>query len=151
MTVRRCSFASVRMAIALSLGLGACDTPPEIPEITIGGLDYAFAVPASIPAGPVRIAFENRGEVAHELVLVRLKPNATLQDMTEAMSSGSDPREFVDGIAGILIADPGEVALGRLSVEFTPGRTYALVCNFTDSEEAPPHSALGMMSAFTVG
>ena len=65
---------------SLTLVLGACaaqpavDETPEVHQIVVGGLDYTFDMEASVPPGPAEIAFENRGEVDHELVLIRLQP-----------------------------------------------------------------------------
>jgi hypothetical protein len=133
--------------------LTSCAPVPEAAEpgrIRVVGLDYTFALLDSIPAGPVRIDFENRGKVPHEMILVRLRDGVDFSEMMEGMQSGGDPAEHVDGFGGILIADPGEATWGHLRVDLEMGRTYALVCNFTDSEDAPPHTALGMMRPFTV-
>ena len=73
-----------------------------------------------------------------------------MADFAEAMAAGEDPRGLTDGIGGILIAGPGETAMGRLDIDFEAGRTYMLVCNFTDTPEAPPHIELGMVRTFTV-
>ena len=121
-----------------------------VPEIVVDGLDYSFGLEEAVEPGPTDIRFRNVGEVDHEMVMVRLAPDATFADVAGAMSEGADPREFVDGVIGILIADPGEVALGTLRVDFELGRTYVMLCNFTDTPEAPPHLALGMIRAFTV-
>lgn len=123
---------------------------PEVPQMRVVGLDYTFALTDTMPAGPVRIDFENRGEVPHEMILVRLRPGVAFTEMMEGMQAGGDPAEFVDGFGGILIANPGETTWGHLRVDLESGRTYALVCNFTDTADAPPHAALGMVLPFTV-
>ena len=138
-------------AICLSLTLMACQMQAEIPELVIGGLDYSFDIPAEIPAGPVQISFENRGQVPHEVILVELRPGTTMPDLIQVAESGGDPQELIERFGGILIADPGETPWGRLYVELVEGRTYGLVCNFTDAEGDPPHIALGMIRTFTVG
>jgi hypothetical protein len=141
---------------SLTLVLGACAAQPpadeaaEVHRIVVGGLDYTYEMDESVPPGPAEITFDNRGEVDHELVLIRLQPGATMADFAEAMAAGEDPRGLTDGIGGILIAGPGETSLGRLHFEFEAGRTYMLVCNFTDTPEAPPHIQLGMVRSFTV-
>jgi hypothetical protein len=144
-------------ALLLSLLLPACGPPgaessgpPEVPEIVVGGLDYTFDLPAELPAGPVQFAFDNRGEVPHEMVLFELEPGTTVSDMADAMQSGEDPRAMVRRIGGILIADPGDRAWGRIHVDLEAGSTYGLICNFVDAEGDPPHLALGMLRTFTV-
>ena len=123
--------------LILVTGLGACAAPapeddaPEVAEILVDGLDYSFAVEQAVEAGPADIRFRNVGEVDHEMVLVRLQAGATMDDVSAAMASGEDPRAFIDGVVGILIADPGETSLGSLQVDFEPGRTYLMLCNFT--------------------
>jgi plastocyanin len=142
------------LAPTLLLGCAVNEPAPQEPavrQVVVDGVDYAFGMAEAMEAGPTEIRFENKGEVDHEMVLVRLKVGATLADVSGAMESGGDPREFMDGIAGILIAGPGESALGTLNVTFEEGRTYVMICNFTDTPDAPPHLALGMVQSFTVG
>lgn len=119
-------------------------------EVTVIGLDYAFGGVGTLPPGPTAIAFENRGEVDHEMILVRLKEGVTLEQLMEAARSEGDPRELTEGGPGILIASPGQTTASRLLVDLEAGRTYALVCNFQDEPDAPPHTALGMLAAFQV-
>lgn len=142
--------------VVLLLAAGACATPaPETAEaapqeIHVDGLDYAFGMDEAVGPGPAEVTFTNAGEVDHEMVMVRLRPGATMNDVSEAMAAGSDPREFIDGVAGILIAGPGETSLASLQMEFEAGRTYLMLCNFTDTPDAPPHIALGMIRGFSV-
>lgn len=119
-------------------------------EVTVVGLDYAFGGIGTLPPGPTAIAFENRGEVAHEMILVRLKEGVTLEQVMELAGGGGDPGELTEGGPGILIADPGQTTASRLLVDLLPGRTYALVCNFQDQPDAPPHTELGMVTSFRV-
>ena len=84
------------------------------------------------------------------MVLVRLKAGVTVEQVTELAESGGDPTELLEGGAAILIAGPGEATATRLFVDFVPGATYALVCNFQDAPDAPPHTALGMLSSLEV-
>jgi len=124
--------------------------PAASNEVTVIGLDYAFGGPRTLPPGPTSIAFENRGEVPHEMILVRLKEGVTLDQVMEGVAAGTDPEEFTEGGAAILIVGPGETADGRVEVDLLPGRTYALVCNFQDEPDAAPHTALGMVASLEV-
>lgn len=153
---KRWSGATGRVAISVGLLFTTAQCAPEpgvaeAPEILIQGLDYTYRIPDSIPSGPVRIAFENRGDVPHELTLGRLLPGVTLADMMEAYRTGSRPREeIVDPGGGILVAPAGQAARARLAVTLEPGRTYVIYCRLRDGEEEPPHLTLGMVRAFTV-
>jgi hypothetical protein len=35
-------------------------------------------------------------------------------------------------------------------VDLQAGRTYAMLCNFQDTDDAPPHTELGMVKEFVV-
>jgi len=135
--------------LALTLLAAGCSST-SVPEVTVGGDDYAFILADSIPSGPVRFTFENRGQVRHEMVLVQLAEGATLADLGAAVQSGADAFELISGFGGVLIASPGATAWGQLQVDLEPGRTYALLCNFQDDEDAPPHTELGMVREFVV-
>ena len=119
-------------------------------EVTVIGLDYAFGGPRALPPGPTSIAFENRGEVDHEMILVLLMQGVTLDQVLEGVAAGADPDEFTEGGAAILIVGPGQTADSRVQVDLLPGRTYALVCNLQDEPDAPPHTALGMVAALEI-
>lgn len=118
-------------------------------EVTVIGLDYAFGGPRTLPPGPTVIAFENRGEVPHEMILVRLQEGVTLEQVMEVGGSGGDPMSLMEGGPGILIAGPGETTPSRLMIDLRPGM-YVLVCNFQDEDDAPPHIALGMSATLEV-
>lgn len=136
------------LAVIASVGCTAPDPGPN--EIAVRGTDYAFDVPDSLPPGLTSFGFENAGQVPHEMILVRLKEGVTLPQVLEAATTGADPREFMEGGAAILIAAPGTTASSRMLVDLMPGRAYALVCNFQDAEDQPPHIALGMASPIDV-
>lgn len=153
MVERRSGASRVTLALA-AVGLaglaGACSVQDSPNEVTVVGLDYAFQAPDTLPPGRTEFAFENRGEVDHEMILVRLKEGVTLEEVMEGVRGGDDPGVYTEGGPGILIAGPGQTTASRLAVELLPGRTYALVCNFRDEPDDPPHTALGMRSTFEV-
>lgn len=128
-----------------------CQTPaPPSPEVTVAGTDYAFEVPAQLPAGLTRFRFENKGKVPHEMALGQLKAGVTADSLLAYAAAGHDPGDLADGIVGILIADPGTPALGSLTADLAPGRTYMMICNFRDADSLPPHMVMGMQASFTV-
>lgn len=119
-------------------------------ELTIIGVDYAFGGPHTLPPGPTAITFENRGQVEHEMILVRLKKGVTLDQVMEGVASGDDPTDFTEGGSGILIVGPGQTTASRLLVDMMPGRTYVLVCSLQSGPEGKPHLQLGMVSTLQV-
>ena len=145
---------SSRFALAaVLLAAMACQEPPPPPgprDVTITGSDYAFQLPDSVQAGPTVFHFNNAGKVPHEMAMALLKPGVTLEQVMARVKAGASPDSLLDGIVGILIAIPGVPVVGGLSVELLPGRTYAMYCNFQDSPDKPPHSALGMVSSRTI-
>ena len=128
--------------------LGCQPQPAPSPEVLVPGTDYAFEVPKELPAGLTRFRFENRGKVPHEMALGQLKAGVTADSLLAFAAAGHDPGELADGIVGILIAEPGTSALGTLSAELAPGRTYMMICNFRDADSLPPHMVMGMRASF---
>ena len=148
---RRSAHVLAVLAFGVAVLTGACAPSESSPDdVTVGGLDYAFQAPDTLPPGPTVFHFENRGEVRHEMVLVRLKEGVTMQQLMEGVQSGSEPGEFIEGGPGILLAQPGQTTAAGLLVDLVPGRTYALVCNLRDTPDAQPHAALGMRDSFVV-
>jgi hypothetical protein len=149
--LRSRSVGSALAAVVLAAMSCQASPPPSEPQdITVTGSDYAFQLPDSLQAGPTVLHFTNAGKVAHEMGMALLKPGVTLDQVLARIKAGASPDSLLDGIVGILIAQPGVPVVGGLSVELLPGRTYALFCNFQDAPDKPPHSALGMVSSRTI-
>ena len=116
------------------------------PALTVKQVDYQFILSKRIRPGVHRIDVTNHGTQPHELVVVRLSPGATIQDVIasfEPGASGPPKGVLVGGITGI---EKGE----RVSFtgEFEPGR-YGLICFIPDAT-GRPHFLHGMTSEFTV-
>lgn len=133
------------------LGLGGLPGRPQrSPVITIGGTEYAFlGVPKTIAPGPTTFAFENRGKVAHMMVIARLKDGITPDRVLHTRTSG-ERDAMIEGGEGALVAAPGEAAVDRLVVPLAPGATYVLFCLARNGPHQPPHVALGMFASFRV-
>ncbi|MFN0179559.1 MAG: hypothetical protein ACKVZ0_12235 [Gemmatimonadales bacterium] len=131
----------------------ACAAPsvsPRSSEVTVQALDYAFQLPDTLPSGPSAFRLHNAGKVPHEMIMVLLNPGVSVSQVMAEVGAGRDPEPLAAGIVGILIAGPGETAVGALAVDLLPGRTYALICNFQDAPDKPEHVGLGMISGRTV-
>ena len=105
-----------------------------------------------LSAGEHVLEFQNVGKQEHELNLVELLPNTTVNDVVDFYSAppgqGGEPPMIRLGGA---IAQPGLTAAARFTVE--EGKQYAFICAVPDFTESPPipHIVKGMLSsAFTV-
>ena len=131
-------------------------TPPVMAdEIKIIGKDYTFDAPATLSAGVKTFAFENPGQIRHEMILVLLKGGVTEQTIRDAHVGGITLRKLLqqigDGeIMGILLAQPGQRSSGTLTVTLVPGRTYLIICQLDAPEGMPRHNLLGMYTTFRV-
>lgn len=119
-------------------------------DIEIVGLDYAFQVPARVPAGRTTLRFVNKGKFSHELNIVLLKRGATMQQFVAASNAGQPLGPLIEGTVGVVFAEPGASGTGRLVTDLLPDREYALRCIFRDSASAPRHIMLGMYGSIRV-
>lgn len=130
---------------------------PPVAAGTVDMADFAFATMPPITAGKTMIEVRNSGREPHEMVIVRLKGLSASQ-LLQMLSAphpppaagagpppGPPPFEFVGGVQAIM---PGQRAWTTL--DLTPGE-YALICNIpSPAHQGRPHTALGMLRAFTV-
>jgi uncharacterized cupredoxin-like copper-binding protein len=128
---------------------GAKPTKVSAPNasITIKQIDYQFVLSKRIESGVHTIEVMNHGAQAHELVIVKLAPGATVKDVIAAFepgAAGPPPGELVGGITGI---EKGERV--HFTGEFVPGR-YGLICFIPDVVTGRPHFLHGMTNEFAV-
>ena len=81
-------------------------------RVQVVARDYAFEAPDTLPAGEVSFELENRGPHDHELIIGRLRPGVTGQDIVAAHQRGVPLRQLpqaylAEGAAGALLAQPG--------------------------------------------
>ncbi|HEY7568048.1 MAG TPA: hypothetical protein VH762_10785 [Gemmatimonadaceae bacterium] len=129
--------------------ISACGGDAAPREVIVRALDYAYQSADSLPAGRVAFGLENVGKVPHELIVVGLRPEATLQEIVRRDRADSTWRHLREPPSGILTADPGVRTPGQLLVNLEAGRRYLLLCNFQDSDSTPPHLHLGMARIIT--
>lgn len=142
--------AAIGMAPLFLGGFARGPGPSKPAEITITGADYAFVgVPQQIKAGQALFSFKNAGKVRHELVIARLTPGTTPEQIVEKLKKGALTRDVIK-VGGLLFADAGESNPIRLSLNLTRGEHYMVYCNYQDTLNAPRHWALGMYSGFSV-
>ena len=117
-------------------------------ELAIDVKEYAFAAPASIPAGPTHIVVNNVGKEDHQAQVAKLDDGTTFQDFTTTLQSGDFPGalsklQLVGGPTGVA---PGSTV--ATSTNLAPGQ-YVFLC-FVQSADGVPHVAKGMISQLDV-
>ena len=128
----------------------SADKPARATDVEIIANDYAFQAPASLPAGRTTFRFVNHGKVRHELNISRLKPGVSIDALLKKVRADESVKDLTQGPVGVLFAKSGSRSDAGLTVELTPGETYAVICIFRDSAGAKPHYDLGMYSVISV-
>lgn len=130
----------------------SAEEPAELPEtdVTVTLVDFVFAMPNELTAGPQWWQFANAGEQWHELVLLRLEDDSlTQEDVLDLIMSSEEMPEGVEMVFNWMPVSPGTSTWASLDLE--PG-TYAVVCFLPNllEEEMTPHAMHGMVSVVTV-
>jgi uncharacterized cupredoxin-like copper-binding protein len=110
--------------------------------------DFAFDIPASIPAGLTTFDLRNRGKVIHHMGVVRLDSGHTAAEGAAAIikaGRGARP-SWLHPVGGPQSAMPGESSNATLVLE--PG-SYLAFCEFPGPDPIR-HYAKGMVKGFTV-
>lgn len=143
----------MRHALLLVISLAAlvsCESATMPREVLVQANDYAYTMPDSLPAGPTAFGLANAGKVPHEVIIIRLRPNASIQEILRLDAADSTWRDLRDAPSGILTADPGVTTPGQLLINLQAGEKYLLVCNFQDSDTSKVHFHMGMLKLVTV-
>jgi hypothetical protein len=109
--------------------------------------DYSFTMLEEVAAGRHTFRVVNRGSHAHEASLIRLAPQATVDDVLASFALGATealPGTFVGGITGL---EPG--GEGVFTATLSPGR-YGLFCLFPNPHHETSHLRRGMAMTFMV-
>lgn len=143
------------MWVGLTIAMTAASPQPPSSEppardVEVTGVDYAFTVPATLPAGRTTFHFRNAGQHGHELNIFLLKRGVTIDEFIRTRRAGGKTNPLTDGAVGVLFADKTKPASGTLSTDLLPGRDYGVICIFTDTAGAPPHYELGMYKSIHI-
>lgn len=151
------------LAAALVLGQAACtvdeaaknerrtgtreayaQTPAAANLVTVTATEFAFAAPATIPAGLTTVRLVNQGREMHHVQLVKLAEGHTA---AELLQQGEGPLPaWATFVGGPNVHAPGAHSEATLVLE---AGEYALVC-FIPSPDGVPHIAKGMVKPLTV-
>ena len=117
-----------------------------VADVVIKLADFSFEMTPTLTAGHHTIKVEDAGPQPHELVLVKLEPGKTVEQMvqwTEKMQ-GPPPGTFLGGVSPISVGEASYISL-----DLTPGE-YGLLCFVSDPKDMKPHFMHGMMKQVTV-
>jgi len=123
--------------------------PAEVPSAdqTITLADFSFELSHPMKAGTRTIRVVNKGGQAHEVVVVKLSPGASVENFLDAFRPGVAFSPAGKPIGGLVGLDPGRE--GYFRAEFQPGK-YGLLCFLPDLTTRAPHFARGMLLEFDV-
>ena len=128
--------------------LPAQSPPAEAPAADVRMVlrDYSYEITPEISAGRHTILVENAAAQPHEVVVMKLAPGKTAQDLLGWMAThqGTPP---ATPLGGTTMMSSGES--NRITANFTPGE-YALLCFVPDAGDGKRHVAHGMVRQITV-
>jgi hypothetical protein len=113
---------------------------------TLNAFDHSYTSGRPIKAGRRTFLFQNSGPQPHEVMISRLAPGKSAQDMVAWMLKpvGTPPGVPLGGVSAMRTTQHA-----YLTVDFTPGE-YALFCLLPDRTDGRPQTAHGMVRQFTV-
>ena len=131
-----------------SVAASAAPSSAAVATLAVTGKEYAFDLPASVPAGVTAITLTNAGQEEHQAQLVKIADDKTMTDLVAALQN-PDPSAALQLITlsgGPTGVAPG--ATGTSTVDLQPG-AYAFLC-FISSPDGAPHIAKGMVAPLEV-
>lgn len=108
--------------------------------------DFGFEMPAEVKAGKQTWEIKNAGPQLHEMVIFKLAPGKTMDDVGAFFQSPAGPPPF-EAVGGMQALSVGRSAW--LVLDLQPGN-YIALCNVPDPASGKAHSELGMIMPFTV-
>jgi uncharacterized cupredoxin-like copper-binding protein len=131
--------------VANGSGASAAATEPKS-DLALALSDYKFTVSPAATPGQHIFRVTNSAMQPHEVVLVKLEPGKTGQDVLTwaAKMSGPPPGQFLGGLSPM---SPGGYAY--FPVNLAPG-SYSWMCFVSDAKDGKPHVMHGMVQDFKV-
>lgn len=114
----------------------------ELPEadVSMTGQDFAYGTLPTFEAGESTVEFKNQGQQLHEINLVELKGDTTVDEFLGWLASpaGPPPGRLLAGAA----INPGASTTTRLDLQ--ADKRYAFICAIPDPADGKPHFTKGM-------
>jgi len=108
--------------------------------------DFGFEMPAEVKAGKQTWEIKNAGPQLHEMVIFKLAPGKTMDDVGAFFQSPAGPPPF-EAVGGMQALSVGKSAW--LVLDLQPGN-YIALCNVPDPASGKAHAELGMIMPFTI-
>lgn len=116
-------------------------------QTVVTATDYAFSVPDTLPAGLTDFTLANTGQQRHEIYFVRMPVGISPAAFLAEYLQGNDDDSWYDDDGAVLTAPGGKTNEHAVRIDLLAGRSYVLLCNFSDTPDAPPHGNMGMFKA----
>ena len=136
-------------AVPFTAGEPSGATAPT-PDVTVDLVDFNFAIPAEIEAGPQVWQISNKGQQWHEMAIVKLSEGATVADVVAMLQSEEEPAgpPPFEEVAFWSPNSPGET--GYVTWDLPAGE-YTVICFLPDlAGDMTSHAAHGMVATLTV-
>ena len=134
------------MVEAVTVESGDGEPLPEA-DRTVVMDDYSYEFDEPLTPGRHVIRVENQAAQPHEMVMVKLAPGKSMEDVLAFLEAGEQGTPPGMPIGGMQALTKGEAA--NVQVYLDPGR-YGLVCFVPDVGDGAPHFVHGMVDEFTV-
>ena len=121
-------------------------------EMTTTAGEYIYEVAGKPKPGNVELTFDNQGVENHELIMVAVKKNVTVKQITEVLvSEDEDAANKLEAGTGVVTPLPALLAPDRSTtviMNLKAGR-YGMFCSLP-TPDGTPHFAKGMVGVFDV-
>ena len=114
--------------------------------IVVEAHDYAYTMPAKVPAGIVTFRLVNGGKESHHAQVIRLEEGKTGGDVIRAFTDTGPMPAWVKYVGGVAGTAPGHDLAS--TTRLVPGR-YVLICRIA-SPDRVAHIKKGMLREFEV-
>jgi len=143
-----CGSSSKTSTTATTKASGSAAVESKAPEVAVTATDFAYALPASVPGGVVKLSLANNGQQPHDLQLLKIDGDHTKEEIVANFGSEGGPiPPWLHGAGGVGTVGPGAPA-GVAYVKLEPKAQYWYVCT-ESTDDNKPHTSLGMIGNFT--
>lgn len=128
---------------------GTAQAQPPRADLQVKLVDYGFELPGgvTITEGPQVWEVLNNGPEGHEMLIFRLAPGKTMDDVAAYLQKPGGPMPVIP-MGGAQAVTKGHTSYAHLNL--TPG-DYLLLCGVpSPTHQGAPHAALGMIRPFKV-